>query len=558
MSFAFNFPYSFSPEFARPVAYFCMEYAVHQSLKIYAGGLGFLAGSHMKSAYELKQNTIGIGILWKYGYYDQVRKSDQSMGVLFQEKKYGYLRKTGIKFPITINAHEVMVEAWYLPPELFKTAPIFLLSTDTEENDYLARTICHHLYSSNPETSAAAAILLGAGGAKLLDLLNVTPDVYHLNEAHGLPLAFYLYKKYKDLTEVKKKLVFTVHNPEPPGSRVGDLIMLHNIGFFCGLAIEEVREIINAGHNYLDFTLSALRMSGIANGVSEAHCKILHQQWKDYMGLCPIVCITNAQSFTFWADDEMYKAVWNDNYEVFKNRKRKCKRRLFDEVADQNGEIYNPDILTIVFAKRFTGYKRPDLLIRDMKRFDKLVTNPERPIQIIWAGKPYPMDYNAIATFNKIVDVCKHYSNCSVLIGYELRLSKLLKRGADVWLNVPRLTQEASGTSGMSAAMCGAVNVSIPDGWYPEFVKNGENGFSIPSADPSLSIYEQDDADAASLFDLLENTVIPMYYNDPQRWYSITAHSMQDIMSDFDSDRMAAEYYRKIYAVVSGVMSKIS
>lgn len=549
MTFSFKPPYVHSPEFGKPVAYFCMEYAIHQSLKIYAGGLGFLAGSHMRSAYDMKQNIIGIGILWKYGYYDQVRKSDQSMDVLFQEKKYGFLEKTDLKFTIRINGHNVMVEVWYLPPSVFKTAPLFLLSTDTEENDYLAKTISHNLYSSNPETSAAAAILLGVGGARLLELINVAPDIYHLNESHALPLAFYLYSQLRNMNEVKRKLVFTNHNPEPPGSRVGDIFMLNKIGFFYNISLEEVREITGIKANVFDFTLAAFRMAGMANGVSSAHCTTLQKYWGGYSGLCKIISITNAQHFNYWADDAMYKAIWNGHNDDFSVRKRKCKRNLFEEVADQNGEIYDPEVLTIVFAKRFTGYKRPDLLIRNMERFNKLVTNPERPVQIIWAGKPYPMDYNSIAVFNKIVDVCKHYTNCSILVGYELRLSKLLKRGADVWLNVPRLTQEASGTSGMSAAMNGAVNVSIPDGWFPEFVKDGENGFVIPPANSSLPAYEQDEADAESMYNLLENIVIPMYYNERDRWLSIIDNSMKDIMSQFDSNRMAFEYYRKMYAV---------
>src|SRR6188474_1758937 len=218
MSFIFSHPYTINPGYQTRVAYFCMEFGIDQPLKIYAGGLGFLAGSHMRSAYELRQNIVGIGILWKYGYYDQVRKQDQTMDVLFEEKKYGFLKETGIKFTINVSKHDVWVTAYYLPPEVFNTAPIFLLSTDLPENDYLAKTISHKLYDSNPETKMAAAILLGQGGAKLLEALDWEPDTYHLNESHGLPLAFYLYNKYKDLNEVKKRLVFTNHTPEEAGN----------------------------------------------------------------------------------------------------------------------------------------------------------------------------------------------------------------------------------------------------------------------------------------------------------------------------------------------------
>lgn len=529
------------------MAYFCMEYAIHQSLKIYAGGLGFLAGSHLRSAWTLKQNLIGIGILWKFGYYDQVRKPDQSMDVLFMEKRYGYLQQTDITFTIRINDHDVHVVVWYLRPEIFKTAPLFLLSTETEENDYLAKTICHNLYSSNPETSAAASILLGVGGARLLEHLNIQPEVYHLNESHGLPLAFHLLSRFRDLQAVKKRLVFTNHNTEPPGSRASDMVMLNKIGFFCGLPLEEVRSVTGETGFSLDLTLSALRMAGLANGVSKTHSKNLKRSWGVYKDVCEIEAVTNAQNFNFWSDDEMYKSVWNESYDLFFDRKRKCKKRLFEEVADQNGEMYDPEILTIVFAKRFVGYKRPDLLLRNMERFNRIVNNRQRPVQIIWAGKPFPVDYNNIAVFNKIVEACKNYSNCSILVGYELKMSKLLKAGADVWLNVPRLNQEASGTSGMSAAMNGAVNVSIPDGWFPEFIKDGVNGFVIQPAASSLNLYETDDQEAENMYDVLENIVIPMYYNDPVRWRQIIANSMKDIMGPFDSDRMAMEYYKKMY-----------
>ena len=167
MDFSFKHPYTFGAGYEKPVAYFSMEFAVHQPLKTYCGGLGFLSGSHLRSAFELKQNMIGIGILWKYGYYDQTRKQDQTMYVLFEEKIYGFLKETGIKFTIKINGHDVYVSALYLPPETFNTAPIFFLNTDIPENDYLAKTISHKLYDANPETTIAAAILLGVGGAKL-------------------------------------------------------------------------------------------------------------------------------------------------------------------------------------------------------------------------------------------------------------------------------------------------------------------------------------------------------------------------------------------------------
>lgn len=547
MSFSFRHPYVIDQAFAKPVAYFCMEYAIHQPLKLYAGGLGYLAGSHMRSAFERKQNMVGIGILWKYGYYDQIRKADQTMDVLFQEKAYGFLQRTDIKFTIKISSHDVWVTAWYLPPEVFGTVPIFFLSTELPENDYLSKTITHRLYDPNPQTRIAADILLGAGGAKLLEELKWTPEVYHFNESHALPLGFYLHSRYKNPSEVQKRLVFTSHTPEEAGNPKTDIFLLEKMGFFCGLPITEVKAVTGTSGNIIDHTLSALKMAGKANAVSKLHYETVVEIYKKYTDICPLVYITNAQNFNYWANHQMYSAVDANDDKILRGEKLKAKQLLFELVADQNGEIFDKDILTIVFAKRFAGYKRPDLLLHNIERVDKIVKNHERPVQIIWAGKPYPVDYAAIATFDRIVNLCRNYVNCATLIGYELKLSKFLKQGADVWLNNPRLTHEASGTSGMSAAMNGAINLGTLDGWFPEFAKDKENCFVIPAIDTHLDEYKQDEADANSLYEVLEKEIIPMYYDYPLRWSSMIKKSMNDIIPRFNSSRLAAEYYEKLY-----------
>jgi len=547
MSFSFSHTYPIHHDYETKVAYFCMEYAIHQPLKTYAGGLGFLAGSHMRSAYELGQNMVGIGILWKYGYYNQGRKGDQSMVVLFQEKIYRFLIDTGIRFTIKINGANVWVTALYLPSGLFHTAPVFYLSTDLPENDHLSRTICHRLYDSNPETSIAAAMLLGEGGARLLEILNFEPAIYHLNESHALPLVFYLYRKYHSAEAVRKRLVFTNHTPEPSGNQKTDLFLLQKMAFWGDMSLAEVKNIAITDGDQLDHTLTALSLSGRANAVSKMHLQTILGKLKNRNGLCDIFSITNAQNYKYWADENMYHALRLNDDKGLQFRKKQCKQRLFEEVADQCGVIFNPDILTMVFAKRFTGYKRPELLFHDMDRFRRLLSNPDMPLQMIWAGKPYPMDYAGIASFDKIVNICKTYPNCAILAGYELKLSRMLKQGADIWLNTPRLTYEASGTSGMSAAMNGCVNVSTPDGWFPEFARDGVNSFIIPNTEVSEHKYQQDETDAHDLYALLENIVVPMYYEQPDKWLSIMKTGMQDIIPAFDSNRMAHEYYTKLY-----------
>ncbi|HEX6847986.1 MAG TPA: alpha-glucan family phosphorylase [Chitinophagaceae bacterium] len=547
MSFSFTYPFAVAPAYKKKVAYFCMEFGIDQSLKTYAGGLGFLAGSHMRSAFELEQNIVGIGILWKYGYYDQIRRNDQTMNVLFEEKIYGFLEKTDVKFAIKVSGHDVWVTAFYLRPEIFNTAPIFFLSTELPENDYLAKTICHKLYDANPETGLAAAILLGEGGARLLEQIDWEPDVYHLNESHALPLAFYLYYKHKDLEAVRKRLIFTNHTPEPAGNQKTNISLLEKMGVFGKIPLTEIRAITRTNDDELDHTLTALRLSGKTNGVSKIHHQTLQNAWGKYEGICDIISITNALNFSYWHHADLYKALEEKNDDLIKKIKLQEKRILFEVVSDQCGEIYDEKICTIVFAKRFAGYKRADLFFQDMDRFHQLVTNKDRPVQIIWAGKPYPMDYVGIGVFDNIVNICKTYTNCAILVGYELKLSRLLKRGSDIWLNVPRLTHEASGTSGMAAAMNGSVNVGLPDGWFPEFAKDKVNSFIVPACDISLPDHQQDQLDAASLYGLLENEVLPLYYDYPNRWLEIVKNGMKDIIPQFDTNRLAKEYYELMY-----------
>src|SRR5437763_1046726 len=202
MSFEnYSVPYEIAERYSKKIAYFSMEFAIHQPLKIYSGGLGFLSDSHLRSAYELRQNLVGIGILWKQGYYDQARNQDQTLQVQWNEKIYNFLEDTGIKFQIKIHDHDVWAKAWYLNPETFKSAPLFLLSTDLPENDYVSQTISHRLYDGNVATKVAQFILLGIGGAKLMDVLGFNPDLYHLNEAHAVSAAFYLHNKFGNLED---------------------------------------------------------------------------------------------------------------------------------------------------------------------------------------------------------------------------------------------------------------------------------------------------------------------------------------------------------------------
>ncbi|KIA83725.1 hypothetical protein OA84_09635 [Kaistella solincola] len=545
----YTMPYSINPEYSKKVAYFSMEFAIDQALKIYSGGLGFLAGSHMRSAYNLKQDLVGIGILWKFGYYDQARNHDQTLQPTWTVKLYSFLQDTGIKFQINIHSAPVWVKVYYLAPEVFHTAPMFFLSTDVPENDHISKTICHRLYDANESTKLAQYILLGKGGAKLLDMMNFERDVYHLNEAHGLPAAFYLLKKFGgDLNKVKEKLVFTTHTPEEAGNEKHNLTMCHDMSYFSGLSIDQVKNIEGVEDDRFNHSLCALRMARVANGVSQLHGVVSREMWSKYPNICEIKAITNAQEFKYWADKPLYQSKDEADSTLFDFRKKHLKKRFFKIVADQTGNLFDPNVLTIVWARRFAGYKRADLLLHDKERFERLLNNPKYPVQIIWAGKPYPMDYSAISTFNGLVEESKNYKNMAVLTGYELSLSKSMKQGSDVWLNNPRVPREASGTSGMTAAMNGSVNFSTDDGWIPEFAKHGKNSFVVPKADyDNMSVYDQDNYDLNKLYEILENEIIPMYYDRPDEWRTVQQTAMDDVKVAFNSDRMADEYYKQIY-----------
>lgn len=541
------FGYEPDQQYSTAVAYFSMEFAVHQALKIYSGGLGFLAGSHLRSAYQKKQNLVGIGMLWKYGYYDQLRDKDGLMKPFYTEKQYSYLQDTGILFTVPVHDSPVHVRAYLLKPETFGSAPLFLLSTDVPENDFISRTITDRLYDPHETTRIAQSIVLGTGGAMLLDILNMAPDIYHMNEGHSVSLNFYLYAKHKSLEEVKKRVVFTTHTPEMAGNEEHRYGLLKEMSFFYHLQEHEVKSVLGMEGDNFSYTLGALKFARKANGVSELHGKVARDMWSHYPGTCEITSITNAQNEKYWEDETIGKAIAAGDDTAIAKRKKEMKADLFKVVADQCGKLFDPEVLTIVWARRFAGYKRADLVMQDWNRFLNLINNVDFPVQLIWAGKPYPEDFGAIGLFNQIITRAMPLKNCAVLTGYELGLSALLKKGSDVWLNNPRMYREASGTSGMTAAMNGSINLSLPDGWVPEFAKDKVNSFLIQPAQDGLSDQEQDRLENISLMEALEQNVVPTYYKNNQQWINIIKQAATDVAPAFESGRMADEYYSKMY-----------
>jgi glycogen phosphorylase len=543
------FTYDINTKFETAIAYFSMEFAIDQSLKIYSGGLGFLAGSHMRSVYDLKQNVVGIGLLWSFGYYDQTRNEDRTLRPSYTRKFYYFLKELDIKVKVKIHGEDVVIKAFLLDPEVFGTAPIILLSTDTDENDYLSRTITHKLYDGNERTRVAQEIVLGAGGVKILEAIGHHIDIYHMNEGHALPMVYQLYSRYNNsVAELRKHVVFTTHTPEAAGNEVHNIHFLHEMGFFGDLDLESVRQISGyTNDDNFSLTVGALRSAKIANSVSKIHGLVANSMWQDVSDRCEIISITNSQNKKFWTDKSLVRAFdEHEDYEL-SARKKHLKKMLFETVSDQTGKMFDPEVLTIVWGRRFAEYKRPGLLKYDFERFVRMIKNEKHPVQVIWAGKPYPTDQGAVELFNELIHISHHYKNMAVLIGYELTLSRQLKQGSDIWLNTPRITREASGTSGMTASMNGSVHFSIDDGWHPEFARDGKNAFTIPALDPTLSIEEQDRLDNMHMMDILEQKIIPLYYNKPHEWLKIMKNAMMDIEVEFDSGRMATEYYERMF-----------
>ena len=342
--------------------------------------------------------------------------------------------------------------------------------------------------------------------------------------------------------------MFTTHTPEEAGNEKHDIYLCHKMSYFCGLSLEETRKLTGIEDDAFNHSLVALRFAHIANAVSQLHGTVSRALWSKYSGICPIISITNAQNWRYWSDKQLYKKMEEGDDYWWDDRKRYMKKRAFEIVADQTGKIFDSEVFTIVWARRFAGYKRSELITRDTERFNKLTSSTRYPVQIIWAGKPYPMDYPAINEFNHLVHLSKGYKNVAVVIGYELGLSKRLKQAADCWLNNPRVPREASGTSGMTAAMNGAVNFSTNDGWIPEFINHGNNGFVVPKADYlNMNVQEQDEYDLNKIYEILQQQILPLYYDNYDTWRQVAKNGMRDVRYQFDSGRMAHEYYDLLY-----------
>jgi glycogen phosphorylase len=552
------------------VAYFSTEFALDESLPVYSGGLGVLAGDHLKSASELGVPLVGIGLFYDRGYF---RQTLDETG--WQQERYPLNDPT--RLPLTLErqpsgeplhvhlelaGEPVALQVWRA--DVGRTR-LFLLDTNVEQNSEGARAITDRLYGGDREHRIRQEVVLGVGGVRALRRLGLAPTVYHMNEGHS---AFLAIERLRELTasgaaleqtldEVRASTVFTTHTPVPAGNEVFEpaLVQRYLAGLVAGAGLDW-DEFLALGHSGADelfgLTPLALRLSGRANGVSELHGNVAQEMWRELD--VSIGSVTNGVHARTWLAAGLQQQPDPADEELWRIHLQ-CKRELID-VARARGVSFADDtnVLTIGFARRFATYKRAGLLFSDPERLERLVTDDDRPVQVVLAGKAHPADEGGKQLIREIWELAqdsRFEGRIVFLEDYELTLARHLVQGVDVWLNTPRRPQEASGTSGMKAAMNGVVNCSILDGWWAE-AYTPEVGFAIVGEEPATNDHDQDALDAAALFDVLERDVVPTFYERdefglPRRWLALMRASIERLGSEFNTNRMVREYVDTMY-----------
>ncbi len=528
------------------VAYFCMEYGLQNDLKLYAGGLGILAGDYLKGAKDEGLPIIGIGIKWKQGYTDQFIGDDGRPYDTFKNREYD-LEDTGITVPVTVRDHEVTVKVW--KTEAYGNATLYLLDTDLEENNADDRWICGQLYGWFKEERLAQEIVLGIGGVRALRELDLDIDVYHFNEGHAVLAALELIEEEKSRglsfeeawRITKEQVVFTTHTPVVQGNESHELRTMEFMGAFRGLNREEMSRI---GGDPFNMTVAALRLSRKSNAVAMLHADTANKMWHHVAGRSEIVGITNCIHTPTWVDDRITAAY--DQDQPLLPVHNTIKGELIDFIHERTGAQLRADNILIGFSRRAATYKRSDLIFSDMETIEPYLKNGQ--LQIVFSGKAHPLDDTGKGIVSNLVAMMKAYPDSVVFLeNYDMNIGRMLTRGSDVWLNNPRRPQEASGTSGMKASMNGVLNCSILDGWWPEACQDGENGWQIGDGFESDSDEELDAKDLASLYDVLLNKVLPTYYDNPEKWEAMMRESISSTSEPFAMKRMLEDYYSKLY-----------
>ena len=568
------------------VAYFSAEFGLDGSLPIYSGGLGVLAGDHLKSASDLGVPLVGVGLFYREGYFRQ-RLNDADL----QEELYP--QNDPERLPLQAEPVETTVEladdAGTLVPVAVRAwrvqvgrVPLHLLDTDVEGNPEWARVITDKLYGGDRLHRLRQEVVLGVGGVRILRALGIEPTVFHMNEGHS---AFLQLERLRELVEdgnvgrdealgrLRASTVFTTHTPVPAGNEVFDAALVErNVGTVvsrCGFAWEEFAALGRV-HDEEGFGLTpfALRTSSHANGVSALHGEVSRQMWHGLwpdrpVEEAPIGSVTNGVHARTWIAEPLEALLGSEEdtgtpdfaraYELDADPLWRAHHGAKEELIRFMGlrglqASFDPDALTIGFARRFATYKRADLLFSDPERLSQLLADVERPLQIVLAGKAHPADEGGKSLIQRVVAFARSASSNGRVVflpDYDMTLARYLVQGVDVWLNTPRRPLEASGTSGMKAALNGVVNCSILDGWWAEGY-SPDTGFAIDGYRPASDDAAQDAADADALYAVLEEQVIPAYY-DRDRWLGLMRNSIARLGARFNTNRMLVEYVESLY-----------
>ncbi|TVQ30676.1 MAG: glycosyltransferase family 1 protein [Phycisphaeraceae bacterium] len=602
------------------IAYFSAEFGLTECLQIYSGGLGCLAGDHLKSASELGLPLVGVGLLYRCGYFHQYLNADGWQQETFPEIDFPNQPVHRVIDPETGEQYRVQVE---LPDRIVTIgvwrcnvgrAPLYLLDTNFPENSTEDRDITRNLYGGDVETRIKQEIVLGIGGMRALAKMGITPSVYHMNEGHSAFLALehirMLRQKHnatfeETLEAAAAQHIFTTHTPVPAGiDRFSPELIRRYLGWMpepLGLSMDGLltlgREHEQSHDEFFSMAVLAIRTSKFCNGVSKLHGKVSRNMWRSlWPGLpeeeAPIGHVTNGVHARSWLSPELMTlfdryigsawlmdptdhSVWSGVFEIpddelwrvhEKQREKTvtwCRRKIRHQLTmrgagseeiEEAASALDPDIFTIGFARRFATYKRANLLLRDKKRLKALLENDERPVQFLIAGKAHPADSAGKELIRELVNFSQQHGRCHRVVfleDYDISIGRRLVRGCDVWLNTPRRGLEASGTSGMKAAMNGVINVSILDGWWDEAHEN-EIGFAIGRGEAYNDADTQDDVECRALYDLLERKILPEFYDrdasgTPHKWVARMKRCIWAITPFFNTNRMVAEYAEKYY-----------
>jgi len=571
------------------VAYFSAEFGLDESLPTYSGGLGVLAGDHLKSASELAVPLVGVGLFYFRGYFRQ--RLDEG-----DRQVERYPRNDTARLPLTLVPMSPTVEMAdddgnLVPVRLgvwraqVGRVSLYLLDTKVEGNPDWAREVTNTLYGGDRQNRLRQELVLGLGGVRVLRELGLEPTVFHMNEGHS---AFFQLERLRELVEedgvdrdeaierLRASTVFTTHTPVPAGNEVFDPeLVRRNVGPLverCGFGWDEFAALgkMHDEEDVFGMTPFALRTSAYANAVSELHGKVSREMWHGLwpdrpVDEVPITSITNGVHVRTWLGGELegmlgtntpqLERVLDLTDEELWNAHRGAKARLMEFISRTRGAPeLDPEALTIGFARRFATYKRAGLLLSQPERLAALLGDPSRPLQILMAGKAHPADDGGKDVIRHVVDFARGedaHAHIVFLPDYEMTLARRLVQGVDVWLNTPRRPMEASGTSGMKGALNGVLNCSILDGWWAE-AYNPDRGWAIGDEVEHPTEEEQDAADAEALFAVLEQQVLPTFFDRdddglPRRWIEMMRHSIAELGTEYSTNRMVREYVEKLY-----------